>query len=227
MKNTQYLVSYIFTLIIGVLLLVYSRQTNIFEIIVVVIGICFIIPSLVGLYMGFAGKKQTDGSRKSRPWYIGTSAIAGLVGGVLLVAMPGFFVHYLIYTFGVILVVAGIIQILFLSAEGRDIGGMPTAWFIMPWIIVATGIAIIIIGPEKLADAATIVTGIALTLYSINGLLSASAHKLTTRRMARSVAKATGVEKAEVREETGAEADSTDATAEVTKEKEDSPEGEP
>lgn len=209
-------------------MLVYCRQTNIFEIIVVVIGICFIIPSLVGLYMGFAGKKQADGSRKSRPWYLGTSSIAGLIGGVLLVAMPGFFVHYLIYTFGVILVVAGIMQILFLSAEGRDIGGMPGGWFIMPWVIVATGIAVIIIGPDKLANAATIVTGIALTLYSINGLLSASAHKLTSRRMNRANEKAAAA--AEVAEAEAAEsADATEnveATATENKKRDNSPEGE-
>lgn len=201
MKSTQYLISYIFTLIIGLLLLIYWQQTDIFRIIVIVIGCCFIIPSLAGLFMGFAGKKQADGSRTSRPWYVGTSAIAGLVGGVLLVAIPDFFVHYLIYTFGIILVFAGIMQILYLSAVGRDIGGMPPGWYVMPWLIVATGLAVIIIGPATLAKAATIITGIALVLYSLNGLLSASAHKLTSHRLTKANAKAAAAAEIEAQAE--------------------------
>lgn len=189
-NNTSYIVSYLFTLIVGVLLLAYWNAVNIFQIIIIVIGVCFLIPSLIGVFMGFSGKKNPDGTRSNRPWYVGVSSIAGLVGGVLLVAIPDFFVHYLIYTFGVILIVAGLIQILFLSIEGRDIGGMARSWFILPWLTVATGIAVIIIGPEVLAKAATIVTGIALTLYSLNGLFSASAHKVTKRRMARASASA-------------------------------------
>lgn len=194
MKNTSYIVSYIFTLIVGVLLLIYWNAVNIFQIIIIAIGCCFILPSLIGLFLGFSGKKNPDGTRSSRPWYVGISSIAGLIGGVLLVAMPDFFVHYLIYTFGVIMVVAGIIQILFLSVEGRDIGGMPASWFIMPWLTVATGIAVIIIGPERLSHAATIVTGVALTLYSVNGLLSASAHKVTKHRQTKAAARAAGTE---------------------------------
>lgn len=210
MRNTQYIISYVFTLIIGVLLLAFWQQSNIFRIIVIVIGCCFIIPSLAGLFMGFAGKKQADGTRVSRPWYVGTSAVAGLIGGVLLVAIPDFFVHYLIYTFGIILVFAGIMQILYLSVTGRDIGGMPPGWYIMPWLIIATGIAVIIIGPEALAKAATIVTGIALVLYSLNGLISASAHKITSHRITKA-----GVKAAEAAESAAESAETAEADNEV------------
>lgn len=214
MKNTSYILSYVFTLIVGILLLVYNRATNIFEIIIMVIGGCFIIPSLIGLFMGFSGKKNPDGSRTSRPWYVGASSVAGLVGGVLLMAMPEFFVHYLIYTFGVIMIVAGIIQILFLSGEGRDIGGMPGSWYILPWLTVAAGIAVIIIGPEKIAQAATIVTGIVLTLYSVNGLLSATAHKVTRHRIVRASAAA---EAATIEAETPTPGDSSEENSETGK----------
>ncbi len=210
MKNTQYILSYIFTLIIGVLLIVYFNKTNIFEIIVVVIGVCFIIPSLTGIFMGFSGKKQADGTRTPRPWYVGTSAIAGLVAGVLLVAMPDFFVKYLVYTFAVIMIFAGIIQILFLSAEGRDINGMPNGWYIVPWLTVAAGVVILLLGPDRILSALTLVTGIVLTIYSINGLLSASAHKITRKSMDRKQAEAASAEQIEPEE---VSADDSDESA--------------
>ena len=172
-KNLNYILSYVLTLIVGVLLLVYYEQANIFRTMVVVIGACLLIPSIVALYMGFSGKKDADGVRHSRPWYVGSSAIAGLIGGVLLVAMPDFFVQYLIYTLGVVLVVFGIIQILNLSAEGRELGGNPGGWYIIPWATVVAGIVILIMGPQRIANAATILTGIVLTVYSVNGLLGA------------------------------------------------------
>lgn len=202
-KNTSYIISYLFTLVIGVLLLLFWNSNNIFETIVVVIGCCFLIPSLIGIFMGFAGKKNPDGTRSNRPWYVAGSSIAGIIGGALLVFMPSFFVHYLIYTLGVILVVVGIVQILFLGSEGRDIGGMPAAWYIMPWLTVAGGILVLILGPDKVQQIVIIVTGVLLTLYSVNGLMSAAAHKGTKHRQLRKAEK----EAAETAEQTEAKAD--------------------
>ncbi len=194
--NRNYLLTYIFTLIIGVLLLVFTGRTNLFEIIVVIIGILFIIPSLVLLFMGFQGRKGPDGQRVSRPWYLGVSSVGGLIFGILLVVMPGFFANYLIYTMSILLILVGVAQLINLTSASTDVGGMSGLWFIMPWLTIAGGVTMIIIGPEKIADAVTIITGVLLVLYSINGLLGAGAHHSARKRIAR-----TEVEEAKATEE--------------------------
>ncbi len=200
MKNAPYFVTYICLLIIGVLLIAFHATTNLFEIMVVAIGVVLLIPSIITLFAGFNGKKMPDGTRQRRPWYLAASAIAGLVGGTLLVVMPGFFAAYIIYTLAILLIVVGIIQILYLSGEGRDIGGMPAGWYTMPWLTVIAGIVILIVGPERLAALITIITGIVLTLYGINGLLSAAAHSRMAKTQARRQAQEEGLAEVEAEE---------------------------
>lgn len=211
MKNTPYLFTYLSILIIGVLLMIFAKSAGIFETIVIIIGCCFILPSIITLFMGFAGKKAPDGTRTNQPWYMAPSSIAGLIGGVLLVAMPTFFVHYLIYTLGIILVVVGIVQILFLQGEGRDIGGMPTAWYIVPWLTVLGGLVILIAGPERIETLVTMLTGVILTIYAINGLMSAAAHHGAKRKQKRLAASAEGAAAVEEVDAEEGENDSTEA----------------
>lgn len=190
-NNRNYIWTYLFTLIIGVLLLVFTGRTNLFDIIVMIIGALFVIPSVILLFLGFAGKKEPDGTRMSRPWYVAVTAIGGLILGVLLLAMPGFFTKYLLYTLAVILILEGIAQIINLTGMGNDVGGTPAGWFVMPWLTVAAGVTVIIIGPERIADAITIITGIVMILYSVNGLMGVSSHHVIRKRLVREESMAT------------------------------------
>ncbi len=198
--NRNYLWTYAVTLVIGVLLLVFTGRTNLFEIIVIIIGALFILPSLVLLFVGLQGRKDAEGRRQSLPWYMGVTAVGGLIFGILLVCMPGFFASYLIYTMSILLILVGVGQIVNLSAESNDVGGMSGVWYIMPWLTIAGGVAMIIIGPERIADAVTIITGVLMVLYSLNGFLGAGAHHSAKKRIARQQAGA---------EEAPAEATST------------------
>lgn len=220
MRNAPYYVTYICLLIIGVLLLAFHSTTNLFEIMVVVIGVCLLIPSIITLFAGFNGKRMPDGTRARRPWYLAASAIAGLIGGTLLVVMPGFFVTYIIYTLAILLIVVGIIQILNLSGEGREIGGMPAGWYTMPWLTVIAGIVILIIGPDRLADIITIITGAVLTLYGINGLMSAAARRRIAKAQTRNQAEAEGMAEAEMAEAKEAEPHEEETKAAKAREQE-------
>ncbi|MDE7160969.1 MAG: DUF308 domain-containing protein [Muribaculaceae bacterium] len=192
-NNRNYIWTYIFTLIIGVLLLVFTGRTNLFNIIIQVMGALFVIPSVIMLFLGFAGKKEPDGTRQSRPWYVAVTAIGGLILGVLLLVMPGFFSNYLLYTLAIILILEGVAQIINLSGMGNDVGGTPAGWFVMPWLTVAAGVTIIIIGPERIANAITIITGVVMVLYSVNGLMGVSSHHVVRRRLDREEAAASSV----------------------------------
>lgn len=189
MKNKPYLTTYILGLVIGVLLCIFNNKQNIFTLMVIIIGALIILPSIVGIGKGFAGKKDVDGSRKSFPWYLAAVCVIGLVAGILLISFASFFAGYIVYTLGVLLVIAGIVQIMCLVAESHDVGGLKKLWYGMPWITVAVGIIIVCLGPDKIADFVTLLTGIILVLYGLNGLFSVLAHHNAKKRAVREEAR--------------------------------------
>lgn len=185
MKNKPYVTTYIVGLVIGALLCIFYNRTNIFTLMVIIIGAIIILPSVIGIGKGFAGKKESDGSRKNLPWYTAVACIIGLVVGILLISFASFFAGYIVYTLGILLVIAGIVQIMCLVAESHDVGGLKVGWYGMPWLTVAAGVVIVCLGPEKIANFVTILTGIVLVLYGLNGLLSVWAHHRAKKRVVR------------------------------------------
>lgn len=178
MNNKPYLTTYLLGLIIGVLLCIFHNKENIFTLMVIIIGVLIILPSVFGIGRGFAGKKQADGTRKNLPWYTAAACIIGLVIGILLISFASFLAAYIVYTLGVLLLIAGIVQIMALVAERHDLGSVNRIWYGMPWITVAAGVVIVILGPEKIKGIVTILTGVILVLYGLNGLFSLLNHKV-------------------------------------------------
>lgn len=185
MKSRPYVLTYLAGLVIGAVLCLFYNRANIFNIMVIIIGALLIIPAIIGIGKGFAGKKDAEGNRKSRPWYLAVGSVAGIVAGVLLIVFCNFFVAYLIYTLGVILILAGIVQLLCLSVESHDTGGLQRGWYCMPWVTILAGVLIICIGPEKIANFVTLITGIVLVLYGLNGLFSVLAHRNARKKVVR------------------------------------------
>lgn len=169
MKNTSFLWSYLIALMGGAALVVFNRDVNLFRTIVIIIGIVFILATLLmlgGIF--FPGKKAKEAGVRVNPVIWGP-IIGGGIFGILLVAMPDFFVHYLIYTFGLLLIVCGIIQISDVSSGMRH--ESLSAWFLaMPLVSVVAGVAVIILGPDKVQDIVVLLTGIILICYGINGI---------------------------------------------------------
>lgn len=190
MKNKPYITTYALGLVIGVLLCLFYDRSNIFTLMVIIIGALIILPSVVGIGKGFAGKKQADGTRKNLPWYTAAVCVIGLVVGILLISFASFFAGYIVYTLGVLLVIAGIVQIMCLVAESHDVGGLKKGWYGMPWITVGVGILIVCLGPEKIANFVTILTGAILVLYGLNGLFSVLSHHRAKKRIVRENVKA-------------------------------------
>lgn len=200
MKNTQFTLSYIAALIIGALLLVFSGEANIFDFIVIIIGALIAIPSAYGIIRGFMGKKGTGEKKTGNPVLTAFESLLGLILGILMICIPSFFVHYLIYTLGIILILAGVLQIVATLNASRDMGGINGLLYIMPCLTMIAGLVIVIVGPEKIASAATIITGIVLVLYAINGLITSGMHFSTMRTIAKENARE-ALEKANAAEE--------------------------
>lgn len=201
MKNTQFTLTYTAALIIGALLLIFSGEANIFNIMVIIIGALIALPSAYGIIRGFAGKKGTGEKREGSPILTAFESALGLILGVLMICIPSFFVHYLIYTLGILLILAGVLQIVSTLNASRDMGGINGLLYIMPCLTMIAGLVIVIVGPEKIASIATIITGIVLVLYAINGLITSGMHFTTMRTIAKENARE-AVEKAkEAKEE--------------------------
>ncbi len=171
MKSKPYFFTYLCALVIGVLLLVFTGQTDLFKWMVVAIAILVLLPSVWAIIDGVIPSKDETGNRTvSKPWYLVISGVAGVIVGVILLCMPSFFAAYIVYTLGVILILCGIAQIVYMSIAASMVG--TKGWFyVMPWLTLICGIVVIFLGPRGIENIVTTLTGIFLVVYSINGFI--------------------------------------------------------
>lgn len=167
MRKRTEILSYIFCLAAGVLLTVFSNRVNVLDWVVTVFGILFLIPSLVSVVSLCIPPKDPT---ISRSWFLMIPSVAGLILGVLMISIPNLFVSMLTWFFAIILIVFGVYQI---AAEisSERLYQTSKLLLIMPIIITVSGVIIICMGPQRIQETAALITGIALLVYSINGLV--------------------------------------------------------
>lgn len=174
MKAKPYFFTYLFALAIGVLLLVFTGRTNLFHWMVVGIGILFVIPSAVAVIDAMIPARGSQGEKIPKPWYIALIGVAGLVFGVILLCLPGFFAAYIVYTLGIVLILCGLAQIVFMSVSA-SVFGINRWFYVMPWLTFIAGIVVLFLGPSGLGNIVTVITGICLTVYAVNGFMQMGA----------------------------------------------------
>lgn len=168
MNNKSYIYTYLFTLIGGLLLIILHQRAQIFEAICIVIGIGFLILGLLSLMSAvFISNKARAAGTKRSPALITVSS-ASLILGLLMVIVPGFFVNYLVYALGLLLLICGVIQLCNFM-PGMSGLGLSRLYIIAPSLSIVAGLLVFIIGADKILDSLALVTGIVLTIYSING----------------------------------------------------------
>ncbi len=172
MKNNKtYVLTYLFTLIGGVLLTIFHSRADILELIIILIGILFLLPSIfsiIGGLVSFHYFRKNGGKRYN--WLPLIPAVAGIIFGMILMIRPDIFKNYLIITFGILLILCGLIQ-LFNHFSNKGLIKISGYYLIIPSLTTLFGIFILILGPEKIGNIVTFWTGIALICYSINGLI--------------------------------------------------------
>ena len=170
MKKQSSFITYISALVIGILLLCFHEKTGLFEGIVIAMGVLITIPSALMLISSFVSKPNPEGVKQFPTWSTIVVAMAGLVLGIWMLVMPTFFINVTIYTLGVVLILVGIAQIVFISNASKPYGGAYIWWYAVPVLVIAGGFIICFLGPKVLDQAATIVTGILLIVYAVNGV---------------------------------------------------------
>lgn len=187
MKTKPYLLTYLSTLIAGILLLVFTGQTDIFRWIVIIIGILLAVPSLwliISSSIGRRGSAKPKGAdieqdveqdveqaaSRGRSIFVTICGICGLVFGVILLCMSNFFAHYIVYTLGVLLIICGLAQIVYMAAISALMG--INRWFyLMPWLTLIAGVVVIFLGPDGVGSIITWLAGVLLVAYSFNGFV--------------------------------------------------------
>lgn len=148
-------------LVIGVLLVAWPEAAIIY--LVITIGVLFLVPGLISVF-GYL----TAGKQSSRSFPV--AGLGSLLFGLWLMIMPAFFVGILMYVLGAILVLAGISQIVNLSAA-RSWTVVPGGFFVIPVLVLIAGI-VVLFNPFTAATVPFIILGVSSIIYGLSDLIS-------------------------------------------------------
>ena len=171
MKKTSSLIAYLAALVIGIILLVVKEPVNLTKGIVVAMGVLITVPSAIMFFSSFFKGKLGADSQSYPGWYTIIVACAGLILGIWMLVMPGFFEAAVPYCLGSVLIIAGLAQAVYVFLASRPYGANPL-WYIVPVLVICGGFITYFIGPQGLNTWATITAGVLLIVNGVNGLAS-------------------------------------------------------
>ena len=164
MKNVNYfMLRTIFALVIGLVLIIWPANALIY--LVITIGILFMVPGMIAI-LGYLLRNRERYPDARFP----LTGAGSLLFGILLLAMPGFFVSMLMYLVGFILVLGGIQQIVSLSSA-RKWGPVPGGFYVVPVLILLCGV-IVLFNPFGAAATALVLLGVASMVYGVSELVN-------------------------------------------------------
>ena len=165
MKGKLSLISNVFVFIVGLLLILLHAKAQIFDLIIMMIGILFIVPSCISLINVLA--KKNDGSMR----YVSLlPIIGGLALGISMVVVPEFYFGILAYTFAAILIIGGLFKFWSLIMMGK-LAKLPVVLYVIPTLMLVCGIILITTSVREIQSVLVLVTGIALVAYSVDSLM--------------------------------------------------------
>ena len=147
--------------LMGLLLVTWPEAAIVY--LVIAIGAVFFVPSLFSL-VGYFTKGRQEGAM------FPIVSIGSLLFGLWLMVSPAFFVGILMYVLGVILVFAGISQIIQLvNARGWTL--VAPGYYIMPVLILLAGL-VVLLNPFAAAAIPFIILGVSSIVYGITDIIN-------------------------------------------------------
>ena len=182
MKKATYFIVYTATLVIGVLLLIFSQEpmtrTDPVSLGTVVIasGIVYIAIGIISFLFSLRKKETPEGVIKTRPWYLTAMSIAAIFWGILIIVMSRPMTTTLAVTLGISLIIASFAQVIWIAGTTHT-SGVSGWWYIIPFCVLGAGIIDITLVNDyanagKSSSVACILSGILLLCYSLNGFIS-------------------------------------------------------
>lgn len=159
----------IFVLAAGILLICMHNDISLLNWMVMFIGAMCAIPGLIGVITGISRSAKNRSTGFSIP-----SSLAMLVVGIIMLVNPTPFVAIFVYVLAALLIICGLVQVWSLAVEFRPFK-MPLWLYIMPVLVIATGVIIICSPLRDVETTFTLIAGIAMVVSAINGLFIAMA----------------------------------------------------
>lgn len=169
MNSKSNIITSIFLLVAGILLIILHDRVNIIGGIVTIVGLLFILPSLYNLIILFI--RATDSKKNSNAKTAGViSSIGALCLGICMVAVPDFFVSALVYLFAGLLVIGGLYQILLIAYATKPLRA-PWWMYLLPSLAAIAGIVLLVTDVHTIENMVVLITGISFTAVALNSLL--------------------------------------------------------
>lgn len=149
------------SIIIGLLLVVWPDTAIIY--LVIAVGALFLIPGLVSIVTYIM-----HGRKAGMPFPI--VSIGSSLFGLWLMVSPAFFVGILMYVLGVVLVFAGISQIVNLM-NIRAWAQVSTGYYVVPVLILIAGM-VVLLNPFAVASIPFIILGVSCIVYGISDIIN-------------------------------------------------------
>ena len=153
-----------FAIAVGLILVIWPAAAVSY--LVIAIGICFVLPGIFSLLNYFT---RTPKEGEEKPMFPIDGA-GSVILGAWMVISPQFFVNIFMYVLGILLIVAGIQQIVSLS-YARKYNHVPGGFYVIPIILLIIG-AVILFRPFDVAANTFILFGIASLIYGITELVN-------------------------------------------------------
>ena len=177
----------IIMLALGVVLVAFSGDERMAEMIAIALGVLFLAPSLFSLIMLFFVNVAPDDSRYN-PRYNLLPVIGGLSFGVVIVLKAALFVPLLKYLFAVLLIVGGLYYVFYLAfARYRVI--VPSWYYVLPCAVTVSGLVALVL-PISSQPIVFITTGISLVALALMSALMAFAERSAAKMRAAEAASA-------------------------------------
>ena len=177
----------IIMLALGVVLVAFSGDERMAEMIAIALGVLFLAPSLFSLIMLFFVNVAPDDSRYN-PRYNLLPVIGGLSFGVVIELKAALFVPLLKYLFAVLLIVGGLYYVFYLAfARYRVI--VPSWYYVLPCAVTVSGLVALVL-PISSQPIVFITTGISLVALALMSVLMAFAERSAAKMRAAEAASA-------------------------------------
>ena len=151
-------------LLLGLLLVVWPDTAM--RYLVITIGAVFLVPGLFMVIGYFTQKPAENGSRGFFP----IGGVGSVLFGFWMMVMPDFFVNFLMYILGFILLMGGVQQLALLIAARKYVP-IPFIFYLMPVVLLSAG-GLVLFNPFEVASTALIVLGSCSLLYGLTELFN-------------------------------------------------------
>ncbi len=153
----------IVTLILGLVLVIWPEQVQ--KYIMTILGALILAIGVVSIILSYTGKWKNE-----KVPLLMLNAIVDIAFGLVLIIFPSFFINFIMFVFGLLLLIFSLSDIISLVRTSKTMP-LPRTLFIGPVIILILGIVMFFF-PSKTGDWLFILFGAGLIIYAVTEFIS-------------------------------------------------------